>query len=1004
MRLLHRSTCIYKTIRFSIILLFIQLAFNNDLFCQQLGITENIYVTAYSTDNGLRQSMVSQVCQDERGLIWMVTGDGLHFFDGQEFRAFRVPFNEVNNHTDNVMRYLVESESGKLLVASTSSLLTFNTASGKFNTIYRREGFCPVLFKSFIDRKPLAWISGLNFCLVNNTKLEKLKFEFKDGAGFPASFIPSDAVRTTADQILICGETGIIAIILAGRISDSVIKADWYPLPGCRAIVKTVKGKTLILEGSKLLSWDKNRKMSLYFDTKLDGNFDIFSDSRENIWLSDKITHKIFRLSDKKLTEIKLYSRNGKFTESLSPAIISIFEDSEKNLWFGTDGSGVLQYSPGQVQYNKSDIGFTRCITAFEGNIWAGTYNNGLWKLSPDLVNAKRVSPSQFNNAVYFLDMIPDYSGRLWIATRNGLEIIDASGKSVWTYNFNCLDAEFISRSNDKITISINNKLLQFKATGKPVLIDSISYIVARAFLEVDNFYWVGTQFGLYRYNKVIGFNSSKAFDNEKHKRSSIPVYGLTFHEGLIWVATGNGIECYNSDGSKHELGEWSVSLKNDVVYSVLPDKQGRIWYTGNNGMGCINVSENQVIFFNTKNNLQSLEFNHNAALQTDNGNLYFGGIHGLNRINPSDFNPDKEAPVAQLISLIVSDTAFSPGIPHSKLNFKLSRLAPHVNGKVFSPDYMNAGSLLFSFFLEGYQTEWSKPSTNAAFTYRNLPPGKYSLLVKCADTYMNWGKPEKLMSFTISPAFYTTLWFRILMVISIIGATILLVKKVQQMRYRNQLREIEREFAIEKERLRISKDMHDEVGASLTRISILSELAKKQQNEPEKERQIINQISEISGDVVDEMSEIIWAMNPRNDKLDSFTSYIRQHASSYLESAEIEGTFTFPDEIPAFPMSSELRRNLFLTVKEAFHNIAKHSGAGKVHMSLHFEKLSLKIIIEDDGVGFDQKKINGWGNGLTNMHKRIEELGGSFYINSEVGKGTLIEFAVRLKGKEISH
>jgi signal transduction histidine kinase len=155
---------------------------------------------------------------------------------------------------------------------------------------------------------------------------------------------------------------------------------------------------------------------------------------------------------------------------------------------------------------------------------------------------------------------------------------------------------------------------------------------------------------------------------------------------------------------------------------------------------------------------------------------------------------------------------------------------------------------------------------------------------------------------------------------------------------------------------------------------------------------------------VVDEMSEIIWAMNPRNDKLDSFTSYIRQHASSYLESAEIEGRFTFPDEIPSYPMSSELRRNLFLTVKEAFHNIVKHSGAGNVQMSLHFEKLSLKIIIEDDGVGFNLNKISGWGNGLTNMHKRIEELGGSFKINSEVGKGTLIEFSVKLKEKNISH
>jgi len=528
--------------------------------------------------------------------------------------------------------------------------------------------------------------------------------------------------------------------------------------------------------------------------------------------------------------------------------------------------------------------------------------------------------------------------------------------------------------------------------------------MAARELIIVGGFYWVATKYGLYRYSSKLGFNGNKAFETDEHKLSAIPVYGLLHHKGLIWAATGNGILCYREDGRLHKLPACFTELNNEVIYSVLADHTGRLWITGNFGIACIDPSEDRIIFFNSKNNLQSLEFNHNASFSNSGKDLYFGGIHGLNHIDPTAFNPDMEAPVVRLISLFVSDTAFSPGIPPSDPGFKVSRLAPHVNGKVFSPDYMNTGSLLYSFYLEGYQTEWSKPSTNAAFTYRNLPPGKYRLLVKCADTYMNWSKPAKLLSFTISPAFYTTMWFRVLLVLCIVVITILVVKRIQLMRYQDRLAEIEREFAIEKERLRISKDMHDEVGASLTRISILSELAKKQQNEPEKERQIINQISEISGDVVDEMSEIIWAMNPRNDKLDSFTSYIRQHASSYLESAEIEGAFTFPDEIPSYPMSSELRRNLFLTVKEACHNIVKHSGAGSVHMSLFIEKLRLKITIEDDGVGFNQNKTNCWGNGLTNMHKRIEELGGSFKINSEVGKGTSIEFAVKLQEKNNSH
>ena len=230
------------------------------------------------------------------------------------------------------------------------------------------------------------------------------------------------------------------------------------------------------------------------------------------------------------------------------------------------------------------------------------------------------------------------------------------------------------------------------------------------------------------------------------------------------------------------------------------------------------------------------------------------------------------------------------------------------------------------------------------------------------------------------------------------------IVKGVQKVRYQEQIKEIERQIAIEKERLRISKDMHDEVGASLTRISILSELAKKQQNEPARTQQIVDQISEISGNVVDEMSEIIWAMNPRNDTLDCFSSYIRQYASNYLESAGIDEKFLFPDEIPPRPMSSELRRNLFLVIKEALHNIVKHSGAETVNLFLLFDHNILTIEITDNGKGFVPGNKTGTGNGLINMRKRMEDIGGTFEISSETGKGSKIKLSASLLLKADSH
>ncbi|MDO9257730.1 MAG: two-component regulator propeller domain-containing protein [Bacteroidales bacterium] len=1005
MSILHRSTCIYKADRIILVLLFGILIFNgNKLSGQQVPETENLFVTAFTNEDGLRQSMVSRVCQDEKGLIWMVTGDGLHYFDGEQFRAFRVPYNDVYQQQENVMRFLAISKPGELVLSSTSSLLQFNTATAQFKIIYNKSGICPVVFNTLIDGNILVWIRGLNFCLLKDDRLIQLEFKVDSGQKIPAENIPVKVVHSGKNELLICSELGIIDVQLNNRVSDSVFKANWIPLAGCRDVVTILKGKTLVLAGSEILTWQKGSKPELFVETKLKGLQHIFTDSNSSIWLTDQSFNRIYRFADGKIKEIKLSIHIGKSTELLTPSVISIFEDREHNLWFGTDGNGVLMYSPRQVQFQKTNIGFIRCVTAFNNKIWAGTFNNGLWELNTDLSLSKRINPDYFGNRTYFLDLIADKSGRLWIATRTGLEVVNAHGKSIWKYPFQCLRAKFIYQNADSLLLVYDDHLLRLKTSEQPRLYGRNQYISATALLTKGNYYWVGTNDGLYRYGKKQGLVWGINFDSKEYRLSTIPVYSLLLHKDLIWAATGNGIECYNPDGSVHELSACFQSLKNEVIYSILPDNSGRLWITGNNGIVCILPDVARISFFNSKNNLQSLEFNYNASFRNSDGSMYFGGIQGMNYIDPSTFNPDKDAPEVRLISLFVSDTAYSQGIPSTNLDFKLSRMAPHISGKVFSTDYANAGSLLYSFYLEGYQSEWSMPSNNAIFTYRNLPAGEYRLYVKCADTYLNWSKPAKLLSFTISLAFYKTWWFLVLLALSIIGITILAVKRIQLLRYQNQLREIEREFAIEKERLRISKDMHDEVGASLTRISILSELAKKQQNEPAKSLQTINRISEISGGVVDEMSEIIWAMNPRNDTLDSFSSYIRQHASTYLESAEIEGAFLFPDEIPAFHMSSELRRNLFLTVKEAFHNIVKHSGAGNVKMSLCFDKQNLNIKIDDDGKGFEIDKIKGWGNGLTNMRKRIEELDGRFEITSEVGKGTLIELSVTLQQKDKSH
>jgi signal transduction histidine kinase len=310
----------------------------------------------------------------------------------------------------------------------------------------------------------------------------------------------------------------------------------------------------------------------------------------------------------------------------------------------------------------------------------------------------------------------------------------------------------------------------------------------------------------------------------------------------------------------------------------------------------------------------------------------------------------------------------------------------------------------MFSFFLEGYQNDWSKPAQSGEFSYRDLPPGKYRLLARCADSWQNWSETAVVVSVTLRPPFWRTTWFLVLLLLATTVLTAFVARKINSLRYTRKIRALEQQNAVEKERLRIAKDMHDDLGASLTRISILSELAKKQEGHSQKVQQVISQISEISGGVVDDMSEIIWALNPRNDTLDSFTAYIRQYASSYLESAGLEVRFLFPGSVPAILMSSELRRNLFLIVKEALHNVVKHAGAKNVHLELLFSEPVLRINLADDGQGFSDEKVQGTGNGLQNMRKRAEEIGGRFDMESKPGFGTTIHLTVTMPAPEISH
>jgi len=250
-----------------------------------------------------------------------------------------------------------------------------------------------------------------------------------------------------------------------------------------------------------------------------------------------------------------------------------------------------------------------------------------------------------------------------------------------------------------------------------------------------------------------------------------------------------------------------------------------------------------------------------------------------------------------------------------------------------------------------------------------------------------------------VASPFWTSWWFRALEVLAVLGALAGIIRYLELRKIKRKVEQLERERELEQERARISRDMHDEVGASISRISILSNLAQSGTLGPEEIQNALKQISQTAAEVVDEISEIIWALNPQNDTLDNLAAYLRQYTSRYFHPGSIHCQFQFPEIIPCIKLNSEVRRNLFLVVREALHNVHKHSGASEVRLSLAISAGQIELEIHDNGKGFCPESMNGLGNGLGNMQKRIEDIGGIFTIECRIGDGTSI--TIRLPSKE---
>jgi len=281
---------------------------------------------------------------------------------------------------------------------------------------------------------------------------------------------------------------------------------------------------------------------------------------------------------------------------------------------------------------------------------------------------------------------------------------------------------------------------------------------------------------------------------------------------------------------------------------------------------------------------------------------------------------------------------------------------------------------------------------------YTNLPGGTYTLRLRGSNSDGAWNNNGTSIKVTVVPPFWETWWFKTGLAILLLTLFAFAIAATMRRRHRLQLERLERTHEVERERSRIARDLHDDIGTSLTRINLLSGLVSHEQTPPSEVKDLTRQIRATSRKIVSELNEIVWAVNPKNDKLNELLGYVGNFAENFCRNTPLRCRLKFAEDLPDPALSSEVRHNLFLAFKEAVNNAVKHAGADELWVRARVEHHGLILTVEDNGTGLAVNwPAPGTGQGLNNMHQRLQRIGGQCTIRKNGERGTIVEFRLPL-------
>jgi signal transduction histidine kinase/ligand-binding sensor domain-containing protein len=715
------------------------------------------------------------------------------------------------------------------------------------------------------------------------------------------------------------------------------------------------------------------------------------------------------------------------------------FQGRDGGIWAGVDHGGLALlrdrkfHVVGPAEGLPARTALSVCEDAHHTNeIWIGTAGGGLSLWRDGKIRRFAVGASVSSDFVFAI--APRADGGLWLSAGNGEDLFQFQNGAVQHVSWDVHGIKSILTDRaGRVWMGTKNGIA-FGAGGERRIlgasaVDTLPSVRALA-QTPDGNVWAGADDGtIYRCepDKLTPFRPRDALADQ-------PIYSLFADaDGALWAGTFRGGLLRFKNGKFSRITD-KQGLPADIISQILEDNRGRLWLGTHQGIYCVAKSELNAVADGGSNALNYVVYGRHDGLPAlecsdgyqpacwrgADGKLWFTTVRGVVWVNPADVTAKSPPPRVVIEELRVDgelvessrlQVASSVGAVAKEqkpatFNLQLATIIIPPGHKQFDFRFtalsFNAGDRArFRYQLAGFDSGWVNADTLRTAHYGPLPPNHYRFRVAACNSEGVWNETGATLDFEVQPFFYQTWWFKIFSGALVFGVLIFAVRRIVTRKYRRQLALLEQQHAIERDRARIAKDIHDDVGAGLTQITLLTELARR---EPEQTHSNLERIRDSARTLTRAMDEIVWAINPQHDTFDGLMDYISAYAEDFLRVAGIRCRMDLPVTLPATRVDAEVRYNLFLALKEALNNVVKHSQATEVRLGLHIAPHAFTLVVEDNGRGLaaaneaSENDRLASGLGLENMKKRLAAIGGRCEIHSVAGQGTRIEMTVAMK------